>query len=54
MSGSIWKKEFSLRKKDEETAAEEAHVAAPSEPVAAEPVALSRQSTSRRSRRSRR
>jgi type IV pilus assembly protein PilM len=39
VSGSIWKKEFSLRKKDEETAAEEAHVAAPVEPVAAEPAA---------------
>ena len=39
VSGSIWKKEFSLRKKDEETAAEEAHVAAPTEPVAAEPAA---------------
>ena len=53
MSGSIWKKEFSLRKKDEEAAAEEAHVAAPVEPVAAEP-AVEQAATRRRSRRSRR
>ena len=52
MSGSIWKKEFSLRKKDEEAAAEEAHVAAPVEPVAAEPAA--EQADDQRSRRSRR
>ena len=41
MSGSIWKKEFSLRKKDEETLAEEVPFAAPAEsaePAAAEPV----------------
>jgi type IV pilus assembly protein PilM len=37
VSGSIWKKEFSLRKKDGETPADEAHVAAPAESV--EPVA---------------
>jgi len=39
VSGSMWKKEFSLRRKDEETPAGEAHVAEPVEPMADEPEA---------------
>jgi type IV pilus assembly protein PilM len=35
----MWKKEFSLRKKDEETAAGEAQVTTPAEPMADEPAA---------------